>query len=171
MEDWSYIWKKNLHTTIESNIINQIYEVFSLIFFHRTYKQKYNRNMYRPYEFNSSNPTIEEFMLKLNPIMDELSNENSYAMFTGDFNVYLCEQNHRWQVNFSWMPRYHRDLNFDVSMSKLISLNLLIQALCFSVCLMRPWKKKETKMLTFPFLNIFKLRFCSVIHNALSAWG
>ena len=33
MEVWSYIWKKNLHTTIESYIINLIYgKVFSLMF-------------------------------------------------------------------------------------------------------------------------------------------
>ena len=45
--------------------------------------------MHRLYEFNNSNPTIEEFMLKPYPIIDGLSNENSYAKFTGYFDVNL----------------------------------------------------------------------------------
>ena len=45
--------------------------------------------MYRPPKFNNSNLTIEDFMLKLNAIIDELSNKNYYAMFTGDFNIDL----------------------------------------------------------------------------------
>ena len=38
-------------------------------------------NIYRPPKFNNSNPTIEDFMLELNPVIDKLSNENSYAIF------------------------------------------------------------------------------------------
>ena len=52
-------------------------------------------NIYRPPKFNNSNPTIEDFMLELNPIIDKLSNENFCAIFTGDFNIYLLEINTR----------------------------------------------------------------------------
>ena len=52
-------------------------------------------NIYRPPKFNNSNPTIEDFMLELNPVIDKLSNENSYAIFTGDFNINLLEINTR----------------------------------------------------------------------------
>ena len=34
-------------------------------------------------------------MLELNPVIDKLSNENSYAIFTGDFNINLLEINTR----------------------------------------------------------------------------
>ena len=34
-------------------------------------------------------------MLELNPVIDTLSNENSYAIFTGDFNINLLEINTR----------------------------------------------------------------------------
>ena len=52
-------------------------------------------NIYRPSKFNNSNPTIEDFMLELNPIIDRLSNVNFYAIFTGDFNINLLQINMR----------------------------------------------------------------------------
>ena len=52
-------------------------------------------NIYRPPKFNNSNPTIEDVMLELNHIMNELSNENSYAICTGDFTINLSEINLR----------------------------------------------------------------------------
>ena len=51
-------------------------------YFQRTYKQKITiGNIYRPPKFNNSNPTMEDFMLELNPVTDKLSKENSYSVF------------------------------------------------------------------------------------------
>ena len=42
-------------------------------------------NIYRPPKFNNSNPTIEDFMLERNPMIDKLSSEN--AIFTSELNI------------------------------------------------------------------------------------
>ena len=47
-------------------------------------------------------PTIEDFMLELNLIKDKLSNENSYAIFTYDFNINLLEINTRLKYQASF---------------------------------------------------------------------
>ena len=94
MEDWSYIWKKNLHTTIESYIINLIYgKVFSLMFSTNIWQKNTIGNIYMPPKFNNSNPTIEYFMLELNSMIDKLPLGNSYIIFTGDFNINRLEIN------------------------------------------------------------------------------
>lgn len=52
-------------------------------------------NIYRPPKFNNSNPTIENFINELNPVISKLSEENSYTMITGDFNINLLEMESR----------------------------------------------------------------------------
>ena len=72
-------------------------------------------NIYRPPKFNNFNPTIEYFMLELNPI-SKLSNENSYAILTGDININLLEINMRLKyqaffdlfVTQSFYPMYNQ---------------------------------------------------------------
>ena len=73
---------------------------FQVTFFIDVFNEHINKkitigNIYRPPKFNNSNPTIEDFMLELNPVIDKLSNENSYAIFTGDFKINLLEINTR----------------------------------------------------------------------------
>ena len=52
-------------------------------------------NIYRHPKNNNSNPTIENSIQQINPIIFKLSKENSYAIFTGDFNINLLEMNTR----------------------------------------------------------------------------
>ena len=48
-------------------------------------------NIYRPPKNNNSNPTIENFIQQINPIISKLSKENPHAIFTGDLNINLLE--------------------------------------------------------------------------------
>ena len=52
-------------------------------------------NVHRAPQFNSSNPAIDDFLLELNYIITTISNENSYAIFNGDFNINILETNTR----------------------------------------------------------------------------
>ena len=77
-------------------------------------------NIYRPPKFNNSNPTIEDFMLELNPVIDKLSNENFYAIFTGDFNINLLEINTRLKISsILWSICYSKFLSKNCTTNKI----------------------------------------------------
>ena len=50
-------------------------------------------------------------MLQLNHVIDKLSNENSYAIFTGDFNINLLEINTRLKSSILWSICYTKFLS------------------------------------------------------------
>ena len=82
VRDWyksSYIW--------EGLFIN--------VFHEKTNKKITIGNIYRHPKNNNSNPTIENSIQQINPIIFKLSKENSHAIFTGDFNINLLEMNTR----------------------------------------------------------------------------
>ena len=67
--------------------------LFTDVFNEHINKKITTGNICRPPKVNNSNTAIEDFMLELNPIIDKLLNENSYAIFTGNFNINLLEAN------------------------------------------------------------------------------
>ena len=65
--------------------------LFIDVFHENTNKKITIGNIYRPPKNNNSNPTIENFIQQINPIISKLSKENSHAIFTGYFNINLLE--------------------------------------------------------------------------------
>lgn len=71
---------------------SSIWEGLFIDILHENLPQKITlANIYRPPKFNNSNPTIENFIQEMRPVVSLLSKENSQAIFTGDFNINLLE--------------------------------------------------------------------------------
>ena len=55
------------------------------------YKKHYNwQHLHTPRNYKS-NPTIENFIQQISPIITKISKENSHAIYTDDFNINLLE--------------------------------------------------------------------------------
>lgn len=52
-------------------------------------------NIYRPPRNNNNNETISQFLLELDPLINELSQENNDILISGDFNIDLLKINER----------------------------------------------------------------------------
>ena len=69
--------------------------LFIDVFLENTNKKITIGKIYWPPKNSNSNPTIENFIQQINPMISKLSKENSHAIFTRDFNINLLEMNTR----------------------------------------------------------------------------
>ena len=91
-----YLKREYTHNVRDLYKSSDIWEGLFIDVFHENTNKKITiGNIYRPPKNNNSNPTIENFIQQINPIISNLSKENSHAIFTGDFNINLLEMNTR----------------------------------------------------------------------------
>ena len=91
-----YLKREYTHNVRDLHKSSDILEGLFIDVFHENTNKKITiGNIYRPPKNNNSNPTIENFIQQINPIISNLSKENSHAIFTGDFNINLLEMNTR----------------------------------------------------------------------------
>ena len=92
----TYISEKYTYSIRNLCKSSNLWEGLFIDIFHEKFNKKITlSNIYRPPKFNNSNPTIENFIQEIRPIVTTLSKENSQTIFTGDFNINLLEINQR----------------------------------------------------------------------------